>query len=359
MEYLQRAACNVEPSIASSHHHINCRCIAKYHHNPMIIKKLFMSAALSSALISGLAHGQAASNFPARAVTLIVPFAAGGAIDGETRHYANKMTALTGQQFVIDYKTGAGGRIGVAHVAKAKPDGYTLLLANGSFTVYPAVDVDSSFDTIKDFEPISLMSQRTSVLVSSPSFGPRNFAEYMAYSKANPGKINYATTGSGSIGHLAPAWMHSITGTKVTFIHYKGAAPQLIDLTTGRVDVASGNILAQIPLIKAGKVRPLAILTNKRSKLMPDIPAATELIPGFSYTNWLGFVAPVGTPPAVLNKLSEGFIKISRDPELISALDAENITVVGSTPAQFRQHLATEVALWKKVIQENGIKVEE
>lgn len=310
-------------------------------------------------LFSGSSLGQVANDFPSRPVVMIVPFAAGGAIDGETRHYANKMTGLMGQQFVIDYKPGAGGRIGNSYVAKSRPDGYTLLLANGSFTVYPAVDSDLPFDTVKDFAPVSLMSQRTTVLVASPSFSPKTFADYIAYAKANPGKINYATTGSGSLGHLSPAWLHSATNTKVTFIHYKGAAPQLLDLAAGRVDVASGNILAQMPLIRAGKVRPLAILTNRRSKLLPEIPTAAEHIPGFNFTNWLGIVAPAGTPSSVVNKLSEGFAKIAKAPDLIAALDAEDIALVGSTPAQFRQHINTEVALWKRVVQENGIKLEE
>ncbi len=321
--------------------------------------KLELFGIAIGAFACATATAQSTANFPNRPVTIIVPFASGGAVDGETRYYANTMTKVMNQQFILDYKTGAGGTLANAYVAKARPDGYTVLVANASFTVYPAIYKNLTFDTVKDFAPISLLSQRISVLVTGPSFPANNLDEYIEYSRAHPGKINYGTTGSGSVGHLAAAWLHNLTKTSVTFVHYKGAPQQLLDLQAGRLDVASGNLLAQMPLIKAGKLKPLAIFTNRRSKLLPDMPSAVESVPAFNYTNWIGMVVPSATPTSIVMKLNEGFVKMTKDPELISAFEKEGLGLVGSTPAEFAHHIATELALWKKVVSENNITLEE
>ncbi len=325
----------------------------------MLLKSLERLAMLAGALACAAALAQPADNYPSRPVTLVVGFAAGGAVDGEVRYYANTMTKVTGQSFVLDYKTGAGGTLANTYVAKARPDGYTVLTANASFTVYPATYANLPFDTVKDFAPVSLLSQRTSVLVTRSSFPGKNLAEYIEQARANPEKINYGTTGSGSIGHLSAAWLHNITKTSVTFVHYKGAAPQLVDLLAGRIDVASGNLLAQLPLIRSGKLKPLAIFTNKRSRLLPDLPSAVESVPAFNYTNWIGMVVPSATPNPIILKLNDGFVRMTRDPELIAAFEKEGLGLVGSTPAEFARHIATEVALWKRIVTENGIKLED
>jgi len=311
------------------------------------------------ALACTTATAQSTANFPNRPVTIIVPFASGGAVDGEARYYANTMTKVMNQQFVLDYKVGAGGTLANTFAAKSKPDGYTVLVANASFTVYPAVYKNLPFDTVKDFSPVSLLSQRISVLVTNPSFPANNLEEYIAYSRANPEKINYGTTGSGSIGHLSAAWLHNLTKTKVTFVHYKGAPQQLLDLQAGRLDVASGNLLAQLPLIKAGKLKPLAIFTNKRSRLLPDMPSAVESVPAFNYTNWMGMVVPSATPAPIVARLNDGFVRMTKDPELIAPFEKEGLGLVGSTQAEFSRHIATELALWKKIVAENNITLEE
>jgi len=311
------------------------------------------------AIACATATAQPADNYPSRPVTLIVGFAPGGAVDGEVRYYANTMTRVMNQQFVLDYKTGAGGTLANTYVARARPDGYTVLTANASFTVYPATYPNLPFDTLKDFAPVSLLSQRTSVLVARSTFPGNTLAEYIEQARSSPEKINYGTTGAGSIGHLSAAWLHNITKTKVTFIHYKGAAPQLVDLQAGRIDVASGNLLAQLPLIRAGKLKPLAIFTNKRSRLLPDLPSAVESVPAFNYTNWIGMVVPSATPGPIVLKLNDGFVRMTRDPDLIAAFDKEGLGLVGSTPAEFAKHIATEVALWKRIVTENGIKLED
>ena len=325
----------------------------------MMTRSLELLGLAMGVLACANAMAQPADNFPSRPVTLVVGFAAGGAVDGEVRYYANTMAKVMGQSFVLDYKTGAGGTLANTYVAKARPDGYTVLTANASFTVYPATYPNLPFDTVKDFAPVSLLSQRTSVLVTRSSFPGNTLAEYIEQARANPDKINYGTTGAGSIGHLSAAWLHNLTRTSVTFVHYKGAAPQLTDLLAGRIDVASGNLLAQLPLIRSGKLKPLAIFTNKRSRLLPDLPSAVESVPAFNYTNWIGMVVPAVTPNPVILKLNDGFVRMTKDSELIAAFDKEGLGLVGSTPAEFARHIATEIALWKKIVSENNIKLEE
>ncbi len=306
------------------------------------------------------AKAQAADGYPARPVMVVAGIAAGGPIDLEARLYTPRIGAMLGQSFVLDFKPGASGTIGAALVARAKPDGYTLMVVSAGFTVFPSFYKDLSFDVVKDFAPVSLMSERTSVLQVPESFPVKSFPEYIAHARANPGKINYGTTGAGSITHLAGAWMHGATGTRVTFIPYKGTGPLLLELVAGRVDVASGTLVAALPIIRQGKVRPIAILNDKRSRLMPEVPTVAEQgVPGYNYSNWIGFIASAGTPPAIVNKLSEAFARVARVPEVVAALEAEGSTAVGSTPAQFRQLIATETARWQKVVDDNGIRLQE
>ncbi len=317
-------------------------------------------AALMPALLSGTVHAQGTADaYPAKPVTVIVAQTPGGPNDQEARIYMAKMQSLLGQSFVLDFKPGAGSVIGSNYVAKAAPDGYTLLLAAGAFTIIPVLSPGISYDAVKDFAPISLMSQKPAAVMVNLAFPARTFAEYITYARANPGKLNVGTAGSGSTVHLMSAWMHSATNTSVTYIPYKGVAPIIPDLMTGRVDATIVTLLVAGPLLKAGKVRVIAVTDDKRSKLMPDVPTVAEQgIPDFSYTNWLGFVAPAATPVSVVSKLSEAFARTARLPEVIAPLEAEGSTLVGSTPAQFRQLLVTETQRWRKLTQDAGIKAE-
>lgn len=314
---------------------------------------------LLSAAIPSLAQSPSAS-FPSRPITIIAPFAAGGPNDKEARMQANRLQELTGQQVIMDFKTGAGGVIGTNYVAKVRPDGYTLLLNNGSFTTNPALYKDLPFDTLKDFAPISLMSKKPFLFLVRPSFPASNFSEYIAYARANPGKVNWGTSGSGSMQHLAGAWLNGLTDTKATFVPYKGAAPVLLDLVAERLDIVPTSMSAALPLLKAGKVRAIGISDDKRSASLPNMPSAAEQgIAGYTFSTWLGYSAPAATPPAVLARLNEQFVMVARSPEIIAALEADGAVAVGSTPAQYRQHIASEIERWKKIVQENGIKIEE
>ena len=314
-------------------------------------------AGVALAALSGSVFAQgAAATFPSRPVTIISPFAPGGSVDIESRLYAPVIGKLLGQPFVVDYKAGAGTTIGIGYVVKAPPDGYTLLGHTTAMTVVPAFYKDLPYDILKDLAPVSLMAKRTSVLMASNTFAPRSFKEYIAYAKANPGKVNYGTAGSGEISHLAGAWLHSLTGTTVTFIPFKGTGPALQELMAGRVDVASGIMSAALPLLEPGKVRMLAVLGRERTRQYPDIPTVAEMgVPEYDYTAWMGFLAPAATPAAIVNKLSEGFAKVVKTPEIAAQIERQSATAVGSTPAEFRKLIATEVTRWQKVVSDSGI----
>ncbi len=316
--------------------------------------------AVSLLMMSGTTLAQGVvDSYPAKPVTIIVAQTPGGPNDQEARLYLGRMQANLGQPFLLDFKPGAGSVIGSQYVARSAPDGYTLLLVAGAFTMLPALSTQPSYDAVKDFAPLSLMSQKPAVVVVNPAFAPKTFGEYIAYARNNPGKLNIGTAGPGSVSHLLGAWMHSATSTTVTYIPYKGVAPMLPDLFTGRVDSGIVTVLVAMPLVKAGKVRVLAITDDKRSRLLPDVPTIAESgLPGFSYSNWLGFVAPAATPAGIVNRLADSFAKAAKSPDVIAALEADGSTLVGSTPAQFRQLIATEAVRWKKLVVDNGIQGE-
>ena len=299
-----------------------------------------------------------AQPYPVKPISVIVPFAAGGPVDGDTRKYATHITELLGQPVVIDYKPGAGTSVGAGFVAKARPDGYTLLSDSSSYAVFPAFFRKIDFDPIKDLIPITTMHESISVLVMPASSPIRSLAEYLAFARDNPGRINYGTTGVGDISYLTGIWLHSMHGSKVTFVPYKGNGPLMIDLVAGRVDISSVSLVNALPQIQQGRLRPIAVRSLKRVKPLPDVPAVLEH-PGmekYAGNNWLGFFAPANTPQPVIDKLSTTFIAITRLPAVQAALDAQGSLPVGNTPAQFREFLADEIGRWKKLAVDNNIK---
>lgn len=218
----------------------------------------------------------AAQPYPSKPITVIVPFAAGGPVDTDTRRYAAKLSEVLGQQVLIDYKPGAGTSIGAGYVAKAKPDGYTLLSDSSAFAVFPAFFKDVGFDPVKDLIPISMMNALVSVVMVPANSPIRTFAEYLAHAKANPGKLNYGTSGVGDISHLGAMWMHSMAGVNVTYVPYKGNGPMIVELLAGRLDAASASIVQVLQHIRAGRLRALAIRGPNRVKPLPDVPAVNE-----------------------------------------------------------------------------------
>ncbi len=308
---------------------------------------------------STLAQG-GADAFAAKPVVVIAPYEPGGPIDIEARMYTKKAFELTGQQYIIEYKTGASTRIGVGYVAKAAPDGHTLLLTNTSITIFPVLYKNLPFDPIKDLIPLSQMSKKTNVFLAHPAFPPRTFRDYIDYARANPGKVNYGMLGAGSSSHLAGAWLESLTNTKVNYIPYKGTAPEIVDLTAGRIDVTTSALIAVLPMIRTGKIRALAIVTDTRSGVLPDVPLASEMgVPEFVDSNWSGFFAPRGTPAPIISRLNELFTRVARSPDVISAADALGNIMVGSTPAQFAKLVIDDTVRWQKLVKDRGIVLEE
>ena len=303
-----------------------------------------------------------ASVFPTKPVTIVIPFSAGGPSDVEARLYQPRLMEAFGQSVIFDHKPGAGGSIGCIYVAKAAPDGHTLVTIGPSFTVYPAFFPADKlpYDPNRDFAPVSMVTKRSTLLLAHPSLGARNFQEYLAYARANPDKVNFGTIGSGGIFHIVGAWLHGATSTRVTFVHYKGAGPMQTDLIAGRVGVGPSLMFAGLPHVKSGKLIPLAVMSAESSKYLPEIRTIADSgVPGFDYTSWSGYFAPARTPEAIVNRLSAEFAKIAKTPDIIKRMDADGAEMVGSTPEYFRQVLLTDTARWRRLVQENGIKLEE
>jgi tripartite-type tricarboxylate transporter receptor subunit TctC len=319
-------------------------------------------AGAMAVLCSGALLAQTAGHFPNKPVTIVLPFTSGASTDIETRLYQARLMEDLGVPVLIDYKPGAGSSLGTIYVAKSAPDGYTILAITPGYTVYPAFfPLDKlPYDPLKDLAPISQVNKRSAMLLVHPSLGVKTYQEYVAYARANPEKINFGTSGGGGIFHIAGAWLHSATNTKATFIHYKGAGPMNTDLVAGRVHVAPGLPFVVAPFVKSGKILAIASLSAERSKFMPDlVPVAEMGIPGYDYSSWSGYLAPGRTPEAIVNRWNKAFQHVAKAPEVIKRMEADSAEMVGSSPEAFRKLLTTQVAVWRKVVQENNIKLEE
>ena len=319
---------------------------------------IILAGLICTTVLSQEAWAQA--NFPAKPVTLVLPTAPGGPTDREARFYVQKLYENTGQPFILDFKAGARAQIGNLFVVKAPPDGYTLLLSSSGLPVIPAFTEDMPYDTIKDFAPVMLVSKRHTALLVHPSLPVNTLQEYIAFAKANPGKLNYATASAGSITHLAAAWLESVTGAKVTLVHYKGGGPMVLDLVGGRVDVAGSPVSNTLALMRAGKLRAIAILSNSRIPQLPDIRTVAEQgFPEYDYPGWMGLLAPAKTPGAIINKLNTEFARAVKSPDVVKTLEADGVSAIASSPEAFGRLLVSELARWKKIARDNNIKSEE
>jgi len=303
---------------------------------------------------------QAVDEYPSNPVTIVIPFAAGTSIDQAFRLYAHSISENTGKQFIMNYRPGAAGSIGAATVAKATPDGYTLLAATSAMAITPFTYSNLPYDHIKDFAPISLMLKQLYVLVVHPSTPFKGVRDYINYAKANPEQILYATAGAGSSTHLPGALLHYMTYTKVTFVHYKSAMQRTHDLVGGRVHITGATLTAALPHMKDGKLHALGVASTQRTSLYPDMPTIAEQgVPVYEYTGWNGLAAPTGTPPAIINKLHMMFVTAGKDTNVTKKLEATGTMMVNSNPQEFQQHIAAETERWGKVIKAAGIKLEQ
>jgi tripartite-type tricarboxylate transporter receptor subunit TctC len=306
---------------------------------------------------AGLACAQ---SYPARPIRLIVPFPPGGGNDTVARAIAQEASPALGQSIVVDNRPGAGGIIGAQEAARAPADGYTLFLGGvGSHAVNPNLHSKLPYDAIKDFAPITLVASAPSVLVVHPSVPARTIAEFTAYTRANPGKLNYASNGNGSSSHMAAVLYETNAGVKMTHVPYKGLGPALTDLMSGRIELMFNSIVAIVPHIQSGKLRALAVTSRKRSSLLPEVPTIAESgWPEYEAGSWYGILAPAGTPPAVIERLHAEIVKSLKTAEVQKRLAGEGAEIIGSTPAEFAAHIKGELARMREAVRASGIHVE-
>ena len=321
-----------------------------------VLSAIAMFAALAAA---GGALAQALT-YPTKPIRLVVPFPPGGATDILARDVAQKLTEAWGQAVVVDNRPGAGANIGTELVAKAPPDGYTLLMGTvGTHAINPSLYAKLPYDHIKDFAPVILVAGVPNVLVVNPALPVNSVAELIAYAKANPGKLNFASSGSGTSIHLSGELFKVMAGVQMIHIPYKGSAPAVQDLIGGQVQLMFDNLPPSLPQIKAGKLRALAVTSTTRAPALPDVPTMAEAgLPGFEASSWFGILAPAGTPPAIVAKLNAEIAQWLATPEAKEKLAKQGASAAGGSPDDFARHIAAETAKWAKVVKDSGAKVD-
>lgn len=324
------------------------------------IRNLGAAAAVAVAvatLMAGQACAQAA--FPSQPVTLVVPFPAGGITDTVARLLAREMSASWKQPVLVDNRAGASGAIGTAAVARAPKDGHTLLFTITSHVQLPALQPKLAYDAVKDFTPVSQVALSTSILAVSPTFPVASAKELIAKLKAESDKHAYGSYGMGTTSNIYGELFKKEAGVGLTHVPYKGAAPVVNDLLAGVVNIAFIDVGTAMPYLKAGKIKPLAIIGTKRSPLMPNVPTFQELgFKGFEPYAWMGILAPAGTPPERVAQIAAEVKKIVSSPEMDRKLREYNLEPVGNTPAEFASVLTRDLATWKHVIELGGVKLE-
>ena len=299
-----------------------------------------------------------AQNYPNRPVRMIVPLAAGGGMDTVTRGLAQKFTESFGENFVVDNRPGAGSQIALDILASSAPDGHTLMMISATTVVHPIL-YKSRFDIVRDFAPISQVTAQGYVLVVHPSIAAKSVTELVQYLRANPGKLNYASSGIGSPIHMSGELFQIATGTRITHIPFKGMGAAYTDLVGGHVELSFPTIISSIAHVKAGRLRALAVTTPKRAPALSDIPTFAEAgVPGVVVVNWYGLIAPGRTPQPVVDRLGAEAAKAITSPEMTKRLVAEGSEAVGGSPREFAAHIRAERDLWTKVIKQAGIKGE-
>ena len=298
----------------------------------------------------------AQTGYPVKPIRIVIALAAGGGVDTSGRMLGQKFTDAWGQQVVAENRPGAGGTIATELVARAAPDGYTLLMTSMGHAIIPAI-YKLSFDTIKDFAPVSLFVQSPSVLSVHPSLPAKTVKELIAFAKARPNQVLFSSSGSGSGQHLAMELLNRMGGIQLVHVPYKGTAPSITDLVGGRVSVSAASSISTLPHVRSGRLRALAVCAAKRSPSVPDLPTVAEAgIPGFAVDQWYALFAPAGTPREIINKLQGEIAKATANPETRERLLTMGLDPVGSPPDEFAAYLKTETAKWGKLVREAGIR---
>jgi tripartite-type tricarboxylate transporter receptor subunit TctC len=321
-------------------------------------RRRFLHLALGTAALPVLSRMARAQVYPARAVHLIVGYAAGGPNDTTARLTGQWLSERLGQPFVIENRTGAGGNIGTEVVVRAPPDGYTLLLASSSNAVNTTLYEKLSFDFMRDTVPVAGLVRVPNIMVVNPSVPAKTVPEFIAYAKANPGKINMATAGNGSTTHVSGELFKQLAGVNLVAVAYRGGGPALVDLLGGQMQVMFEPAISVVEYIKAGKLRALAVTTAARSELLPDIPTIGEFVPGYEASQWYGISAPKNTPPEIVATLNKEVNAILADPRLKTRLADLGSIPTPMTPAEFGKLVADETEKWGRVVKAGNIKAE-
>jgi tripartite-type tricarboxylate transporter receptor subunit TctC len=319
-----------------------------------LLHKLAACAALAFALTA-----PAFAAWPDKPVTLIVPWAPGGSTDILARMLSEHLTKDLGQPFIVENKAGASGNIGSNMVAKAKPDGYTLLVGSMStHAMNQSLYTTMPFNGVDDFTPISLLAYVTNTMVTNPSVPANNVKEFIAYCKAHPGQINYASAGPGSTNHLSAALFEKATGCKMTHVPYKGGAPAVLDTVAGQTQLLFSAGTQTLPHVKAGKLKLLAVTESKRSALLPNVPTVAETVPGYELAVWYGFFGPKDLPTEIVKRLNTEINHVMALPDVREKMGAMGVEVVQSTPESFAKTLRQDTDKYTKLIKELNIQPE-
>ena len=312
------------------------------------------------ALVATTPAAAQGATYPTKPVRLVVPFPPGGTTDILARAVAQKLSETWGQQVIVDNRPGAGGNIGSELVAKAPPDGYTLLMGTvGTHAINPSLYAKMPYDHVKDFTPVILVAGVPNVLVVNPSLPVDSVQQLIAYGKANPNKLNFASSGNGTSIHLSGELFRTMTGVQMTHVPYKGSAPALTDLIGGQVQLMFDNLPSSLQFIKAGKLRALAVTSVARSQALPDVPTLAESgLPGFEASSWFGVLAPAGTPADIVAKINAAVAAWLASPAAKEQLAAQGASAAGGPPDAFVRHIADESAKWAKVVKASGAHVD-
>ena len=319
---------------------------------------LFLSSVCSVSFVSEFYVGSAhAQSYPVKPVRIIVPFPPGGPTDIVSRLMSQKMTEGLKQPVVVENRAGAGGVLGTAAATQSPADGYTLLMGTiGGLAVSMSLQPNRGYDTLRDLAPITQAVNVTSILVTHPSVPVKSVKELLALARSQPGRLNYGSSGAGTITHLSGELMKLMGGVQITHVPYKGGAPALTAILSGEVDLTYENSLIIVPHIKSGKVRALGVTSAKRSKLLPELPSLAETLPGFSASGWYGLLAPAGTPGDILARLNAEAVRALRSPDVAGKLSSQGAEPAPGTPGDFAAFIRAEIEKWGKVVKAAGMK---
>jgi len=318
--------------------------------------KRFLFAALAA--MSVFAHAQ--SSWPAKPVTMVNPFAPGGGVDAFGRPLSAYLSKSIGQQFIVENIGGAGGTVGAASAARRTGDGYTFFLGAVHHTIAESLYTKLPYSLTRDFVPITVLAYVPNVVVIHPKYTSINtLADLMAYAKANPGKLNFGSAGSGTTHHLAGELFKTMTGLDLTHVPYKGAGPMMTDLIAGQVDMAFDGMSTSAPQIKGGKLKPLAVTTTTRSFAVPNVPTMQEAgLPGYDVTTWYALWAVKGTPKEALDRMYQETVKALHSPEMKVVWESQGATAGGESPEKFTALINSEITKWAKVVKDSGAKID-